>query len=150
MFSPPPVMTYSPLDASKLTEPGLATLPMSACPEKRPRPVVESPKASFALAARIKNARTRLFIMDNAECSPFYRFEVTDALRNLLFRRRGFVFNVVPLYADFLRLAQNRCVINLPRPQRHVIGHVRMAGDQARRRAVAHSLQVHELPALAI
>src|SRR5579859_4024495 len=124
MFSPPPLMRYSPADGSKLTEPGLATLPMSACSEKIPRLVVESPKTSFALADRIKNAGTRFFIKGSSGFLPFYRFEVMNALRDLLFRRRRFVFDVVPFYADFFRLAQNRRIINLPRPQRHVIGHI--------------------------
>jgi len=57
------------------------------------------------------------------------------------------IYHFTPIF--FCRL-QNRRVINFARAERHVIGHGGMAGEQAGRGAVAHALEVHELPAMAV
>src|SRR5215471_7365482 len=147
MFAPPPVMRYSPFAGSKLTEPGLAVFPMSVCSEKMPKLVVASPKASFAPKPKIKSAEPNFFINENPAASPFHRFEIINAQRDLLFGGWRFVLNEIPFHAGFFRRAQNWRVINPARSQRDIVRHVRMTGQEAGGRALPHAFEMHQLPA---
>src|SRR5882757_5939400 len=145
MFSPPPAIKYSPLTESNSAEPGLATLPMSAWPEKIPGP--SAPKTRLTFTDKMKKASPVIFFMAGIiRGLPFMRFEITQALRNLLFRRRGFVFDDIPFNPGFFGRLQERREKNLALTDGHIIGHVRMAGEQSGGRAFLHALEMHELP----
>src|SRR5437899_3455120 len=78
---------------------------------------------------------------------PIQLRQKSKALWNLRFARRRFVFDEIPFHADLLRRAQGRDEINLAGAQCNVVGHVRMAGEQACRGALFHVLQMHQRPA---